>query len=111
MRVLAALGLLLVGAMTAIATIALHQLWWGFVLAFAATLVTAYALPPGWWSRLAFVVGWVVMAGWLTMPRDEGDYVVSEDLAGYAVLGLGLVLLVFGVATLPRPDRSRPPVA
>ena len=98
-----ALGLLLVGAATAIATVALHQIWWGFVLAFAATFVTAFALPPGWWARLAFVVGWAAMVGWLTLPRDEGDYLVSSDLAGYSLLGLGLVLVMFGVATLPRP--------
>lgn len=103
MRVLAALGLVLVGAATGIATVALHTISWGMVLAFAATLVTAYALPPGWWTRLAFVVGWVGMVGWLAMPRPEGDYLLSSDLAGYAVLGIGLVLLVFGVATLPRP--------
>lgn len=103
MRLLAALGLLVAGALTGIATIALHQLTWGLVLAFAATCVTAYALQPGWWSRLAYVVGWVAMVGWLTVPRPEGDYLVSSDLPGYAVLGLGVVLLVFGVATLPRP--------
>ena len=103
MKFLVALGLLLVGAATAIATVALHQIWWGFVLAFAATFVTAYALPPGWWTRLAFVVGWAAMLGWLTLPRDEGDYLVSSDLAGYAMLGLGLVLVMFGVSTLPRP--------
>jgi hypothetical protein len=105
-RALAAIGLLVVGALTGIATIALHQLAWGFVLASAATFATAYALPAGWWSRLAFVVGWVGSVGWLTVPRAEGDYVVGQDAAGYAVLGLGLVLLVVGVATLPRPRRS-----
>ena len=103
MKLLVALGLLLVGAATAIATVGLHQIWWGFVLAFAATFATAFALPPGWWGRLAFVVGWAAMVGWLTIPRDEGDYLVSSDLAGYAMLGLGLLLVMFGVATLPCP--------
>jgi hypothetical protein len=102
-----ALGLVLAGAGTAVATVGLHQIWWGFVLAFAATFATAFALPPGWWGRLAFVVGWAAMVGWLTIPRDEGDYLVSSDLAGYAMLGLGLLLVMFGVATLPRP-RMRP---
>ena len=111
MRFLAALGLLLAGALTGIATIALHQLSWGLVLAFAASCLTAAALPPGWWSRLAFVVGWGAMVGWLTIPRPEGDYVVSQDVSGYAVLAIGLVLLAFGIATLPRPARLRSPVA
>ena len=110
MRLLVAAGLLVAGALTGIATIALHQLTWGILLAFAATGATAVALPRGWWSRLAFVVGWVVMVGWLAMPRSEGDYLVSSDLAGYAVLGFGVLLLVFSVATLPRsaPEPVQP---
>jgi len=98
-----AVGLLLGGAVTAIATVAVHDLVWGFVLAAAATSVTVVALPPGWWTRLAFVVGWAAMVGWLTVPRSEGDYLISQDWQGYAVLGLGMVLLVVAVATLPRP--------
>ncbi|GAA4697722.1 hypothetical protein [Nocardioides conyzicola] len=108
MKLLAAVGLLLVGAATAVATIAVHELVWGFVLALAATAVTVFALPPGWWSRLAFVAGWVVMVGWLTVPRAEGDYLISQDWQGYGVLGFGMVLLVVGLATLPRPGRSAP---
>jgi hypothetical protein len=102
-KLLAAAGLLLGGAVTGLTTIAVHQLVWGFVLALVASAVTVYALPPGWWSRLAFVVGWVVTVGWLTVPRPEGDYLVSQDWQGYGVLGFGMVLLVLGVATLPRP--------
>ena len=100
-----AAGLLLAGAVTGITTVAVHELVWGFVLATAATVLTVFALPPGWWTRLAFVAGWVVMVGWLTVPRPEGDYLISQDWQGYAVLGLGMVLLVVGVATLPRPSR------
>ena len=108
MRPLAALGLLVVGVVTGIATVALHDLTGWFVLATAATLVTVYALPPGWWSRLAFVVGWVAIVGWLTVPRSEGDYLISQDWQGYAVLGLGLLILVTGIATLPRPAPREP---
>ena len=103
MRALAAVGLLLAGAATGIATVALHHLWWGLVLATVATVATVVALPPGWWSRLAFVVGWDLMVGWLTFPRAEGDYLITQEVQGYAVLALGLVLLVVAVATLPRP--------
>lgn len=106
MRFVAALGLLLLGAGTGVATVALHDLPWWLLLATAATAVTTYALPPGWWSRLAFVVGWVMTVGWLALPRPEGDYLISQDWQGYAVLGLGLVLLIVGVATLPRPRRA-----
>lgn len=103
MRILAAVGLLVAGAATGLATVALHDLWWGLAFATAATVVTVLALPPGWWSRLPFVIGWDVMVGWLTFPRPEGDYAISENAQGYAVLALGLVLLVVAVATLPRP--------
>ena len=102
MRVLTALGLCLAGAATAVATVALHDLWWGLLLALTATAAALAALPPGWGSRLAFVIGWDGMVGWLTFPRSEGDYLISQDLQGYAVLGAGLVLLIVGIATLPR---------
>ena len=110
MRPLAAAGLLLAGAATGVATVALHELAWGFALAVVATVVAVAALPPGWWSRLAFVAGWDLVVGWLSFPRAEGDYVISQDWPGYAVLGLGLVLLVVAIGTLPRPgDRPRMP--
>jgi hypothetical protein len=102
-RPLAAVGLLLAGAATGVATVALHDLWWGLVLAAVATLAAVVALPPGWWSRLAFVVGWDLVVGWLAFPRPEGDYLLSQDVQGYAVLGLGLVLIVLAIGTLPRP--------
>jgi hypothetical protein len=113
-KLVAAVGLLLVGAVTGLTTVAVHELVWGFVLALTATAVTAFALPPGWWSRLAFVLGWIVMVGWLTLPRPEGDYLISQDWQGYGVLGFGMLLLVAGLATLPRPggrSPSAPPAA
>lgn len=108
MRILAAVGLLVLGAGTGIATVAVHQLSWALGLAVAATALTAYAVPAGWWSRLAFALGWVAMVGWLAMPRPEGDYLISQDWQGYLVLGLGMLLLVVGVATLPRPRPATP---
>ncbi|MEP9363916.1 hypothetical protein ABLE68_13190 [Nocardioides sp. CN2-186] len=107
MKYVAALGLLVVGAGTAIASVALHELVWGFVLMAATTAVTVRALRPGL-LRLAFVVGWVATVGWLTVPRPEGDYLISQDWQGYALLALGLVILVVGVATIPRPTPASP---
>lgn len=106
MRPLAAAGLLVAGAATGVAAVALHQLVWGLVLAAVATVVTVVALPPGWWSRLAFVAGWVLMVGWLSFPRAEGDYLISQDWQGYTLLGFGLVLLVVAIGTLPHPSRA-----
>lgn len=103
MKVLVALGLLVVGAVTGVATVALHGLWWGLALGAAATLVTLRALPPGWWTRLAFALGWVGLVAWLLQTRREGDYVVAQDAQGWLLLGLGVLVLVLGVATLPRP--------
>ena len=107
MRWLAAVGLLLAGAATGLATVAVHELSWGLPLALAATGLTVVALPGGWWSRLAFVVGWDAMVGWLTFPRPEGDYLISQDVQGYVVLGVALLLLVVAVGTLPPPGRRR----
>jgi hypothetical protein len=107
-RLLACLGLVMAGAATGVATVALHEIGWGLALAIVATAAAVVGLPAGWSSRLAFVAGWDAIVGWLTVPRAEGDYLVSQDWQGYAVLALGLVLLLAGVATLPRPQRRTP---
>lgn len=109
MTLLVAVGLLLLGAGTGVATVAVHELAWGFALAVAATALTTYAVPAGWSTRFAFVAGWVGTVGWLSLPRPEGDYLVSRDWQGYLVLGLGMVLIVVALATLPRPRRVRTP--
>jgi hypothetical protein len=108
MRPLVAAGLLLGGVATGIATVALHELWWGLPLAVAAVGLTLFALPAGWWSRLPFAVGLVGVVGWLTIPRREGDYVIGSDVPGYALLSLCLVVIVTAVTTLPRPNRADP---
>jgi len=102
-RVVAAPVLLVLGAGTALATVALHELAWGLPLAVAATVATLVALPPGWWSRLPFALGFTAFVGWVVEPRPEGDYAISSDWRGYVVVGGALLLLVVGIATLPRP--------
>jgi hypothetical protein len=106
LRLLVGAALFAVGAATAVATVALHDWWRGFAFGAVVTLLVAYALPAGWSTRLAYAAGWDALVGWLTVPRPEGDYVISADARGYAVLGLGLVLLAGCVVTLPRPGRS-----
>lgn len=109
MRALVAAALLAGGAVTGLAAVALHERWWGLLLAAAATAVTLVALPAGWWSRLAFALGWTGLAGLVTVPRPEGDYVVSEDAAGYLLLALALLVLLAGIVTLPiRPGMRSP---
>lgn len=108
MRIVVAVLLLVAGAATALAMVALHTIGWGFLLGGVATLAALVAVGPGWWTRLAFGLGWVGFVAWVTPSRAEGDYAISSDLAGYGLLGFTLVVLVYSVATLPRPRRGGP---
>lgn len=101
-------GLLVLGAAVGTATVWVHPVGWGLALGAAATLAALVAAPAGW-RRLAYGVGWVVAAGWFVFARPEGDFVISSDPAGYAVLGLGLVVVVLVVATVPGPRRRSGP--
>lgn len=101
-RVAALVGLLALGALTAVASVALHQLWWGLLLGVAAPAAALVALPTGWWARLPFAVGWVAMVGYLTVPRPEGDYVIGDGLAGYVLLAAAMAFLIGALVTLPR---------
>jgi len=103
-----AVGLLVAGAATAVATVAVHQRWPLLQLAGLATALVVVALPAGWATRLSFGLGWTVLVAWVVTPRAEGDYVVSSDPQGYALLGLALLVLVFSVATLPRRGHGSP---
>lgn len=99
----AGVGLLacLIGAGTGIASIAVHQkaVPW-LLLAVAAPLATAIALPRGW-ARVGFGLGWVAIVLLAVQTRPEGDYVISATASGYVLLGFALVLLVLAVATIP----------
>ena len=99
-------GLLVLGAVTGVASVALHQHGWGLLLGVLAPAATLAALPPGWWSRLPFALGWVAMIGYLTMPRPEGDFVIADGTAGYVLLVAACVFLVAGLVTLPRREPS-----
>jgi hypothetical protein len=106
MRFLVAALLLVSGAATALATVALHTYGWGFLLGAAATLAVLIAVGAGWSTRLAFGIGWVGFIAWVTPTRAEGDFAISSDPAGYGLLVLALAVLVYSVATLPRPRRG-----
>lgn len=107
MRAFVAVGLLLGGLVVGLATVALHQDWWGLALGAAATSATLAALPAGWWLRTPFGLGAAVMIGYLALPRPEGDYVIAATARGYLLLGLAVIVLVVAVATLPRRARPR----
>ncbi len=105
MRALASVALLAAGAVTGVASVAVHQRWWGLVLVVLAVGATVLALPPGWWARPPFAVGFGAVLGLAMTPRDEGDYLIAGNATGYALLGLGLLAFLIAVATQPRPGR------
>ncbi|MEV7428217.1 MULTISPECIES: hypothetical protein [unclassified Nocardioides] len=110
MRVLAAIGLLVACAVTgvavAVATVALHQLWWGLLLGALAGVAALVALPARWCTRPPYAGGWAAVLAAALQERPEGDYLVPAGGGGYLLLGLALVLLVAAFATLPRPARA-----
>lgn len=93
---------LLAGLAVSTCTVLLHDYVWGLALGVVTTAAAMVALPPGWWSRLAFAVGWVTVLWRGTTQRPEGDYLVSSDASGYALLVAGIVVLAGGFVGLVR---------
>ena len=108
MQFVLALTMLVLGAVSAVAVVALHGLWWGLALATGAVLATLVALAPGWSTRLSYAVGFCLVVARLSVARAEGDFMVAGDPRGYLVLLLTLVVGVAAVVTLPRPGRGGP---
>jgi hypothetical protein len=104
-RALTAVALLVAGAVTGLAAVAVHQRWWGLALAVGAVVATVVALPRGWWTRLPFALGFVGLLGVAMTPRAEGDYLVPGNARGYLLLAVGILAFLIAVATLPRPGR------
>jgi hypothetical protein len=110
-RGLAAIALLLAGAMVGLAAVWVHGRGWGLALAAAATLAAELTVPRGA-PRVAYAAGWVVSSAYFVLARPEGDFVVGSDPVGYAFLVLGLVVLGVGVVTLaPRRHEHAPTAA
>lgn len=103
---LLAVACLLGGVAVSTCTVLLHDYAWGLVLGVVTTFAALVALPPGWWSRLAFAIGWVGVLWQGTTERPEGDYLVSSDVSGYVLLGVGMLVLAGGFVGLVR--RGRP---
>ncbi|WP_052336401.1 DUF6113 family protein [Nocardioides alkalitolerans] len=111
-RSLAGLGLAVAGALTGFSAVVAGGHWWGVVLAAAATVATLTALPPRRWTRSPYALGWVVPVVLAAVGRPEGDYALGQNLRGYAVLGLAMVVAVAGVVALAgdqRPSGGRRP--
>lgn len=106
-----AVAVLLLGALIGLAAVALHDLWWGLLLAALASLAVIGALPPRFWTLPPYAVGWWIplLVAW--QGRPEGDYALESAAAGYALIALAFVVLCVAlvVATLraPLPQRLR----
>lgn len=105
MRAVCLVVLLLVGAVTGVAAVAVHQRWWGLALAVAAVAATVVALPRGWSTRLPYAAGFVAVLGLAMTPQAEGGYLVPGNASGYLLLAAGVLTVLIAVATLPRPGR------
>ena len=95
---------LVAGALTGLAVVVLHATAWA-VPAGLVTVLAVVALP--WWARVAFVLGWVLVVLRAMLPTPAGDYLVGADARGYAVLGLGIGLVVAVVVGVPTSRGGR----
>lgn len=95
--------LLPLGLATGLAAVWVSGWGWGLALSAVATLATLWWARPGW--RLLYGAGWLVPAAFFTLARPEGDFVVESAPRGWCFLGLGGVVLVVSIVTLPRPRR------
>ena len=101
-------GVLVLGAASGLASVAVHdRSWWWLGLAVVAPVATAMAVVAGV-LRIAFVAGWSVVLALAVLGRPEGDYAIRSSARGYVLLVAGMVLLVLAVATVPRPVRASP---
>ncbi len=105
-RIAGALALFLAGGVTALASVAAHELWWGLPLAAAAIAGTFVWIGRGWLTRLPFALGYVGVVLVAIDTRPEGDFVVASSTRGYLLLLLTLLVLVVAVVTLPPPGRA-----
>jgi len=103
-RAAAAFGLLVLGAVVGLSATWTHNRWWALTLGAAATLAAELAAPRGL-LRIAYAAGWVAAATYFLLARPEGDFVVGSTTIGYAFVGLGLVVVVLALATMPPPRR------
>jgi hypothetical protein len=76
----------------------------GLLLAAVASLGLAWRLVVSGRPRTAasYAGGWLVVLFLVVAGRPEGDYAVTADLRGYALMGVGLALVPFGLVGLTR---------
>ena len=100
-------GALLLGGVVALSTVAVHRLDAlglpiGLVLGVLATVAAAWHLRRSDTPRTtaSFCLGWVAVLGGALAGRPEGDFALTSDLPGYTLMGVGFLLVAFGVTSL-----------
>lgn len=109
-RFLHHLAALLVGALVAVAALAVHRSV--FPLGLLLAVVTTYAVP--WWllrgpvprSAASYSVGWLVVLAVAVTGRPEGDFVLAQDLRGFSLMVAGIGLVVVAVVGVTAGRRS-----
>jgi hypothetical protein len=106
-------GAVLLGAVVALCSVAVHRILLaglpaGLLLAVAATVSMAWALRQSPARSLAvwYAAGWLLLLGAVVLGRPEGDYAVASDPLGYGLLVTGLVVGVAGLSSLARGRRK-----
>jgi hypothetical protein len=101
-RALRHVASLLLGALVALAAVAVHRS--AFPLGLLLAVVTSYAVP--WWllrSRFprtasSFALGWLALFAVVVAGRPEGDFALAQDVQGISLMvagfGLGVVAVV-----------------
>jgi Family of unknown function (DUF6113) len=105
------LACVVLGALVALASVAVHRsvFPWGLLLA----LATTFAVP--WWllasprprTAASYVVGWLVLLALVVTGRPEGDYALASDLEGYSLMVAGMVLVLMGIVAFAGGRRRR----
>jgi hypothetical protein len=110
------LAALLLGAVVAVAAVAVHRSSFplGLALAVAASVLTPVRFAASRHPRTAatYVAGWVAVFAFVMAGRPEGDYAIAGDVDGYTMMATGLVLVfvaLLGLTGSMQPAASDEP--
>ena len=100
-RVLRHVAALLVGALVALAAVAVHRS--AFPLGLLLGVVTSYAVA--WWllrssvprTASSYALGWLAVFAVVVTGRPEGDFALAQDLRGLSLMVAGFGIVVVAV--------------
>lgn len=97
---------LVLGGVSAVPSVALHNAGWGWWLWCLAAPVAVMAALPGGWLRCGFGLGWVAVVMIALIQRPEGDFVIAAQARGLGLMCLALLIIVWSIGTLPKRSRG-----